>query len=100
RTQARRAVENSYYSSARILSQTQPLYTANARRNRTEGEVILRVTLGADGTVTNVEPITRLPYGLTDEAVRVARQIRFNPATRNGSPVDEVKTITYSFNID
>jgi outer membrane biosynthesis protein TonB len=35
------------YKSARILSQAEPLYTAEARRNHTEGEVTLRVTLGA-----------------------------------------------------
>lgn len=88
------------YKSARIISQAEPLYTTEARRNRTEGEVILRVTLGADGTVSNVETLTSLPDGLTDEAMKAVRLIKFVPAMRNGSPVDEAKTITYSFNLD
>lgn len=86
--------------SARIISQAQPSYTAEARRNQTEGDVTLRVMLGADGTVTDVETVTTLPYGLTEQAMKAARQIKFVPATRNGSPVDEAKTITYSFNLD
>jgi TonB family protein len=87
------------YKSVRILSQSEPLYTAEARRNHTEGEVILRVTFGADGTVSDVQAVTQLRDGLTEQAEKAARLIKFIPATRNGSPVDEAKTITYSFNL-
>lgn len=86
--------------SAEILYKPEPLYTAEARRNHTEGDVMLRLTLGSDGTVRDVETITSLPDGLTEQARRAARAIQFNPATRDGSPVDEVKMITYSFNLD
>ena len=99
RTRSRRSYSEEYRA-ARILSQAQPSYTAEARRNQTQGEVILRVTLGADGTVTNIEPITSLPDGLTEQASKAARLIKFVPASRNGSPVDEAKTITYSFNLN
>jgi TonB family protein len=88
------------YRSARIVSQAEPAYTVEARRNRTEGNVMLRVTLGADGTVSNIETITSLPYGLTEQAWKAAREIKFVPAMHNGSPVAEMKTITYSFNLD
>lgn len=86
--------------SAEIFYRPEPFYTEAARRNRTEGDVTLRLTLGADGTVSNVETITALPDGLTEQARRAASQIRFNPATRDNSPVDEVKTITYSFDLN
>jgi TonB family protein len=88
------------YRSAMIISQGEPAYTAEARRNRTEGNVILRVTLAADGKVSNIETITSLPYGLTEQAWKAAREIKFVPATYKGSTVDETKTITYSFNLD
>ncbi len=97
---ARRRAYFEGYSPAHILSQPQPLYTADAREHRTQGEVVLRVTLGSDGNVSDIEDITQLPDGLTMQAERAARSIKFIPATRNGSPVDEVKVITYSFNID
>lgn len=97
---ARRSMYSATVRSAEVYYQPTPQYTSAAQKNQVEGDVTVRVTLGADGTVSSVEPVTRLPYGLTEEAVRAARQIRFNPATRDGSPVDEVKTITYSFNLD
>ena len=86
--------------SAEIYYQPKPVYTEAARRNRTEGDVTLRITLGADGNVEDVTTITGLPDGLTEQARRAAREIRFSPAMREGSPVDEVKTITYSFDLD
>lgn len=93
-----------YYSistrPAEILSRPEPLYTDAAMRNQTEGDVTLRLTLGADGNVRDIETITALPDGLTEQARRAAREIRFNPAMRDGSPVDEVKMITYSFNLN
>lgn len=99
RTRARSNYLESYRA-ARILSQAQPMYTAEARRNLTQGEVMLRVTLGADGTVGDVETITSLPDGLTEQARKAARMIKFVPATRNGAQADEVRTITYSFNLN
>ncbi len=86
--------------SADIIYRPEPYYTEAARRNQTEGNVTLRLTLGADGTVTGVETITGLPDGLTEQARRAAKQIRFNPATRDGSPIDEVRTLTYSFDLN
>lgn len=97
---SRRRSYSEDYRSARIISQAQPAYTAEARRSQTQGDVILRVTLGADGAVSNVETIASLPNGLTEQAVKAARLIKFVPATRNGSQVDETKTITYSFDLD
>jgi TonB family protein len=95
-----RANSESYYTSARIITQAQPLYTPLARSNRMEGDVILRVTLKSDGTVGEVEIIKSLPYGLTEQSLRAARLMTFAPATRNGVAIDEIKTITYSFNLN
>lgn len=99
---SRRASNYSFnsYSPATILSEAEASYTEEARRNQTEGQVILRVTLGADGTVSDVETITSLPDGLTEQARMAARQIKFIPAVHNGHKVDETKTITYNFNLD
>jgi TonB family protein len=96
----RRRTVTSLIKSAEIIYRPEAFYTEAARRNRTEGDVTLRLTLGADGTVSDIETITALPDGLTEQARRAASQIRFNPATRDGVPVDEVKTITYSFDLN
>jgi TonB family protein len=96
----RRRTITSIIKSAEIVYQPEPFYTEAARRNHTEGEVRLRLTLGADGTVSNIETITALPDGLTEQARRAASQIRFNPSTRDGVPIDEVKDLTYNFDLN
>jgi outer membrane biosynthesis protein TonB len=40
-----------------------------------------------------------LGHGLDEEARRVAQQIHFRPATRDGRPVDITTTITISFQL-
>jgi outer membrane biosynthesis protein TonB len=40
-----------------------------------------------------------LGHGLDEEARRVAEQIRFRPATRNGRPTDLMTTVTISFQL-
>jgi len=88
------------YTPAQITSQPLARYTDEARRNLTEGQVTLRVTLALDGTVGNVEALTTLPDGLTEQAEKAARRIKFIPAKYNGSSIEEMKTITYSFDLN
>jgi TonB family protein len=84
---------------ASILSRPEPLYTEEARRNQLTGTVTLRLVLNANGTVTNVVAITRLPDGLTEKAMEAARQIKFTPAEKDGRRVSQYATINYNFNI-
>lgn len=65
-----------------------PNYTEKARKNKTEGEVYLRVLVGRDGKVRDVRVISGLPDGLTEEAIRCGYEIQFKPATKGGEPVE------------
>lgn len=84
---------------ARILSKDEPMYTDAARQNAIRGNVVLYLTLADDGAVRGVIPIKTLPFGLTEEAIRVARKIRFSPAQVSGRPVSLVVRIEYFFDI-
>ena len=84
-------------SAIEILSKPPVEYTAEARQLHVQGDVVLRVVFRASGQV-QVEGVVRgLGHGLDEEARRVAQQIRFRPATRNGQPVDTTTNITISF---
>lgn len=74
-------------------------YTAEARQMKIEGDVVLRVTFLASGRVVVQGVVRGLGHGLDQEAQRVAQQIRFRPATRDGRPVDLTTTITISFQL-
>jgi TonB family protein len=82
-----------------VLSKPPVQYTSEARQLRIEGDVVLRVTFTAAGQVV-VQGVTRgLGHGLDEEARRVAQQIRFRPATKNGQAVDATTTITITFQL-
>src|SRR5258706_6897138 len=68
-----------------------------AGAKKPQGDVRLRGVLAADGTVKNVFPIKSLSHGLTESAMKAARQIKFEPAVRNGQPASEFMTFVYEF---
>lgn len=82
-----------------ITSKPTPRYTDAARQNNVQGTVTLRVTFNANGTIGGIAPVNQLPYGLTEQAIQAARQIRFEPAMRNGQPYAVTKQVQYSFTI-
>lgn len=84
---------------ARILNKPAPQYSEEARQNGTTGTVILVLVLSANGQVRGIVPLLSLPHGLTEEAITVARQIRFIPATKNGKPVSQLIRVEYNFNV-
>jgi protein TonB len=64
-------------------------YTASARSEGIEGKLVLRIFVGADGTVTRVEIVKGVEPALDAAAVAAARTWRFKPSTRCGRPVDQ-----------
>lgn len=84
---------------AQILRKPPPGYTKAARRNGVSGTVRLRLVLSAEGKVSHVEILDRLPYGLTLQSIRAACAMRFHPATKDGQPVAQVVMVMYGFQI-
>ena len=83
----------------RIISRPRANYTDAARTNAVTGSVRLKVTLLASGEVGGITPLTRLPHGLTEQAIAAARQIKFEPKKVNGVPISVSVTFDYSFTI-
>jgi TonB family protein len=71
-----------------VLSKPNPVYTAEARQQKIEGEVLLEVVFEAAGTVRVVRVLNGLGHGLDEAAIRAAQQIHFKPARRAGAAVD------------
>lgn len=72
-------------------------YTEIARRAEVEGVVILQVVIDERGDVTDVKVLTGLPMGLDAQAIEAVRQWKFEPATRNGEPVEVYYHLTVEF---
>ena len=86
---------------ARIKSKPAPIYPYEARAYGVQGEVKLRIILGSDGRVHDeMDVLEGLPHGVTDEAIKAARRIKFEPARReDGRPVSQYVTVIYHFNL-
>jgi TonB family protein len=86
-------------TSARFLSKPRADYTDAARENQVQGTVRLRVTFLANGQIGAITPVGNLPDGLTEQAITAARQIKFEPARRDGAPVTVTKIVEYTFTL-
>ncbi|MGB7547586.1 MAG: energy transducer TonB, partial [Terracidiphilus sp.] len=82
-----------------VLSKPPVQYTSEARDLKVQGDVILRVTFTARGRVVVDGVLHGLGHGLDEEARRVAQQIRFRPATRDGQAIDLTTNITITFQL-
>jgi TonB family protein len=83
-----------------VKSKPLPGYPREARAYGVRGAVKLRLILGADGRIRDeVEVLEGLPHGVTEEAIRVARLIKFEPAQKDGRPVSQYVTVVYHFNL-
>jgi TonB family protein len=82
-----------------VLRKPQAKYTDAARNALTKGRVRLRVTFSENGSIEKIVVLDGLPNGLTENAVRVARLIRFVPQETDNKPVTVTKTVEYSFSI-
>jgi TonB family protein len=96
---APKMVEKVVSTDLEVLSKPPVEYTSEARQLRVQGDVVLRVTFLASGQVVVQGVMRGLGHGLDEEARRVAQQIRFRPATRNGQAVDLTTTITIKFQL-
>ena len=84
---------------ALITYKPEPSFTEKAREKNVDGVVRLRAVLASDGRIKHILVIKGLPYGLTENAVEAARQIRFTPATLEGRPVSQFVILEYNFNV-
>jgi TonB family protein len=82
-----------------IVAKPNPVYTAEARQLKIEGEVLLQVVFTANGVVQVQKIVRGLGHGLDEAAVVAAQHIRFKPEQKNGKPVDSAATIHIVFQL-
>lgn len=90
---------NEVTKKALITYKPEPPFTEWARRFGVTGVVRLRAILHSSGAMQNISVVKGLPHGLTEKAIAAARQIRFEPAQKDGRPVSQYVVLEYNFNI-
>ncbi|MGH9972043.1 MAG: TonB family protein [Pyrinomonadaceae bacterium] len=84
---------------ARVTYKPEPQYTEQARIAGVTGTVILRAVFSAEGEVKRVFVMRAVGYGLSTQAVKAARLIKFTPAKKDGEPVSMFVQLEYNFNL-
>jgi TonB family protein len=80
-----------------------PGYPEEARKNGIRGRVILQAIVDRAGTVSDVEVLNSEPEDyqpFIESAIDAVQQWRYEPATRDGEPVDVYFTLKIQFALD
>ena len=86
-------------TSVDILEKPHPVYTAEGRSLKIEGDVVLDMVFLANGSIQINRVISGLGHGLDEAAQRAAQQIKFKPAKREGQPVDFPARVRIEFRL-
>jgi protein TonB len=91
--------EISHTTSPKVIHSVEPAYTKEALDAKLEGDVILSLTIGSDGTASDITLLRGLGKGLDEKAVECLKQWRFSPATSHGDPVSVRATVEINFRL-
>ena len=82
-----------------VLKETKVKLPKEARKNKITGKVALEVVVQPDGTVADVALDWACPqgHGLEEAAAEAVQRWRFEPAVRNGVPVEGSTTVLVEF---
>lgn len=78
-----------------------PIYPCNAKVKRIEGYVTLRCVIDKNGDVQEAEIAEAKPEGVFEkQALDVVKNLKFNPAMKDGKPVDCIVKLPIRFNLE
>jgi TonB family protein len=74
-------------------------YPPEAQKDGVQGDVILKLTIDAEGNVTAADVAQAAGHGFDEAAQAAALKFKFEPATRDGKPVPAKILYKYSFTL-
>ncbi|SOD18374.1 energy transducer TonB [Pedobacter xixiisoli] len=76
-------------------------YPREAQENEIEGTVRVKFMVELDGSISNIEIVNKLGYGLDQEVIRVIKRMpKWAPAKNDGKPVRSYFTMPISFRVN
>ena len=86
-------------SAPQAISAPDPDYTEEARRAKKQGTCVLWMIVDAAGRPRDIKVVHGLGLGLDAKAVEAVRQWRFQPALKDGRPVDVEISVEVEFHL-
>jgi len=87
------------FSAVEITDKPNPVYTAEARDLKIQGEVLLEVLFSSTGHLQVNRVVRGLGHGLDEAAIAAANKMRYKPATRSGQAVDSTAIVHVVFQL-
>ena len=91
-------VDGQTVKSPKRLVNVNPVYPEDARAARVEGLVVLEITIGENGSVTDARVIRSIPM-LDQAAIDAVLQWIYEPTLLNGVPIEVELTVTINFTL-
>lgn len=86
-------------SAPQAISSPDPDYTEEARRAKKQGTCVLWLIVDAAGHPRDIKVVRGLGLGLDAKALEAVRQWRFQPALKDGKPVDVQISVEVEFHL-
>ena len=86
-------------SAPQAISAPDPDYTEEARRAKKQGTCVLWLIVDAAGHPRDIKVVRGLGLGLDAKALEAVRQWRFQPALKDGKPVDVQISVEVDFHL-
>jgi TonB family protein len=83
----------------RATYQPNPEYSDKARKKKIQGVVVLSLTVGADGLPHDVKVDKGIGYGLDEKAIEAVSRWKFDPALKDGQPIDKHINVEVQFRL-
>jgi TonB family protein len=93
------ALEDATVTPPRVLYHPDPEYPQEARLAKNQGTCILSLTIGTDGLPHDIKVVRGLGMGLDESAVATARTWRYQPARKDGKPVEVQSEVRVAFRL-
>ncbi len=84
-------------ASPRLVYSPPARYTAEAASQKIDGVVLLEVTVRTDGSVASPRVVKSLGFGLDEAAIDAVLKWKYEPAQRDGRPVEVQVIVSYGF---
>jgi periplasmic protein TonB len=83
----------------KLIFDPEPEYSEEARKAKYQGTCVLSVVVGPDGLAHDIKVTNTLGLGLDEKAIEAVRKWRFEPAVKDGKPVNVLISVQVNFRL-
>jgi len=83
----------------KLIFDPEPEYSEEARKAKYQGTCVLSVIVGPDGMAHDIKVTNTLGLGLDEKAIEAVKKWRFEPAVKDGKPVNVLISVQVNFRL-